>query len=274
MRTTQDLLVDASAFETRARSIQDSPELPDDAGLAEDYQQWFAECLAVLPGDLSERFRGEYEGSSFSPKIRSFLESPRRLNPLFEPDTPLPGFTSWLHPVDRCFAGPLLAQRQLLRESIARRGRDEPDVPLVAVLRRLPRLIKPLVDRRRGAAPFRIDNEYDVQDVIEALLGALFDDVRAEEPTPSHAAGGARIDFLIPRARIAIEVKMTRPTLRPRTVADELAIDIERYRSHPNVDTLIALVFDPPNTIRNRAGFEEDLQRTGPPLTVCVIVVG
>ena len=66
-----------------------------------------------------------------------------------------------------------------------------------------------------------MDDEYDVQDLMHAILRLHFDDVRPEEWTPSYAGKSSRIDFLLPGERTIIEVKMTRHGLGQKEVADE-----------------------------------------------------
>lgn len=70
-----------------------------------------------------------------------------------------------------------------------------------------------------------INDEYDVQDVLRGVLAGLFDDVRDEENTPSHAGLRSRMDLLLKHEQIVIETKMTRDNLGQRKVAEELAID-------------------------------------------------
>jgi hypothetical protein len=52
-----------------------------------------------------------------------------------------------------------------------------------------------------------IEDEYDVQDLLHALLHLHFDDIRREEWTPSYAGGSSRVDFLLKSEQIVIEVK-------------------------------------------------------------------
>ncbi len=40
-----------------------------------------------------------------------------------------------------------------------------------------------------------ISDEYDVQDLLHALLHIYFDDIRPEEWTPNYAGGSSRVDF-------------------------------------------------------------------------------
>ena len=105
-----------------------------------------------------------------------------------------------------------------------------------------------------------ITDEYDVQDLLHALLKIFFNDIRPEECTTSYAGGSSRIDFLIKDDKIAIEVKKTREGLKGKQIADQLFVDIERYKkSHPGCEYLFCFVYDPENLIQNPIGFEKDI---------------
>ena len=107
-----------------------------------------------------------------------------------------------------------------------------------------------------------IEDEYDVQDLLHALLKIFFDDIRPEEYTPSYAGGSSRIDFLIKSEKIAIETKKTRKGLKGKEIADQLIIDIDRYKAaHPDCETLFCFVYDPENLIQNPIGFEKDINK-------------
>ncbi len=117
-----------------------------------------------------------------------------------------------------------------------------------------------LLNRHAGRETLKITDEYDVQDLLRVLLTVDFGDVRPEEPTPSHAAKSAKMDFLLKEEKIAIEVKMIRERLTDKKVAEELIIDIARYKQHPDCDTLICFIYDPEGRIANPQGLSEDLQ--------------
>lgn len=138
--------------------------------------------------------------------------------------------------------------------------------------RGLPRMIASLRERGRERQPFVVADEYDVQDLLEAVLRDLFDDVRPEDPSPSRAGASTRLDFVLKREQIIVEVKMTRQGLGERQVADELIEDIERYRSHPDCRTLVAIVYDPERRIPNPGGLEADLRKDTSELRVRVVV--
>lgn len=113
--------------------------------------------------------------------------------------------------------------------------------------------------RHSNRPTLEIGDEYDVQDLLNALLRLYFDDVRPEEWTPSYAGGCNRIDFLLKDEEIVIEVKMTRDGLKDKEVGEQLLIDIVKYQAHPNCKTLYCFVYDPDGYIRNPKGLEKDL---------------
>lgn len=150
----------------------------------------------------------------------------------------------------------------LFEEDIA----GQPVLPIVdrvvRTCRRFPIAARQLLPSRRHAGRPGIDqnDEYDVQDVLHALLLLDFDDVREEEWTPSYASKSARMDFLLKVDRLVIEVKRTRKGLGAKEAKEELAIDIDHYRVHPDCGTLVCFVYDPDHVIRSPAGFERDLE--------------
>lgn len=53
------------------------------------------------------------------------------------------------------------------------------------ILNRFPTFVRQLKRRYNGRAPLEVNDEYDVQDLIYALLTLHFNDIRAEEYTPA-----------------------------------------------------------------------------------------
>lgn len=127
--------------------------------------------------------------------------------------------------------------------------------------------------RYDGRETLRVTDEYDVQDLLHALLKVDFDDVRPEEYSPSKGGGASRLDFLLKAPKVVIEAKMASRTLTDKKIGEQLIIDIERYRAHPDCETLVCLVYDPDHNIRNPSGLERDLSRKDGPLTAHVVVV-
>jgi hypothetical protein len=87
---------------------------------------------------------------------------------------------------------------------------------LELLIERFHRVVLQMRIRHDSRATLDVKDEYDVQDLLHALLKIFFDDIRDEEWTPSYAGGSKRIDFLIPKLKIALEVKKGRPTLDAR----------------------------------------------------------
>lgn len=117
-----------------------------------------------------------------------------------------------------------------------------------------------LTRRHSKRNTIEIKDEYDVQNLLHALLKLYFDDVRPEEWTPSYAGGAVRTDFLIPEINTIIEVKKTREYMTDKTVGEELIIDIEKYQNHPDCDKIYCFVYDPDRKLKNPAGIKKDLE--------------
>ncbi|MGH4012204.1 MAG: hypothetical protein ACRDTH_29265 [Pseudonocardiaceae bacterium] len=116
-----------------------------------------------------------------------------------------------------------------------------------------------LRDRRHGRPPFVVENEYDVQDLTEAALRAVFSDVRREDSTPTRVDGHNRVDFVIPSINALVECKYVRNKGDVRTVRDQLRVDIESYSTHPNCRKLFAYVYDPDKRIADPERFCNEL---------------
>jgi len=126
--------------------------------------------------------------------------------------------------------------------------------------------------RHKNRPTIQIKDEYDVQDLLGALLQLHFDDVRPEEWTPSYAGNASRIDVLLKAEKIAVEAKMTRKGLGQKEVVTQLAEDILRYQAHPNCKTLICFVYDPTAKCSNPTALESDLTSSHGALNVVVLV--
>ena len=133
------------------------------------------------------------------------------------------------------------------------------DAELNRVFSRFHKIARQLRSRYADRATIDITDEYDVQDLLHALLKLYFDDIRAEEWTPSYAGKSARVDFLLKNEQIVIEVKKTRQGLADKELGDQLIIDVDRYKAHPDCKKLICFVYDPEGRVTNPAGLINDL---------------
>ena len=90
--------------------------------------------------------------------------------------------------------------------------------------------------------------------------------------TPNHAGSGSRMDFLLKNELMVIETKKTRKGLADKEVGEQLIIDIQKYRTHPDCKTLICFVYDPDRIIKNPIALEKDLSKSEQDFKVTVIV--
>jgi len=126
--------------------------------------------------------------------------------------------------------------------------------------------------RHAGRATLDVSDEYDVQDLLHALLRVFFKDVRPEEWTPSYAGTSSRMDFLLRPEEIVIEVKMTREGLKQKELVDQLLVDIARYEEHPGCKSLVCFVYDPDGWIANPAAVVTDIEKGARKIAVRVFV--
>lgn len=275
-----DLIRETRDLDARAKAVQGDRELRADdeaiEGLIDAYQRWYARALAALPEELHDKFRDLYEGGFVVKRIKAFLEGPGRVSAMFNTDDESGLIPYWDHPFETTFHASLLEQRQLLlmAKQVAQKQGEALELAILEqVGRGLPALIDALQHRHGGRPPFVVDDEYDVQDLVGGVLAMLFEDVRPEDPSPTRAGGSSRVDFLLKRQQVVVELKMTRAALRDRDVGDQLIEDIERYRSHPDCKALVAIIYDPGRHVRNPRGLEEDLTGDRNGLLVQVFVV-
>jgi len=118
-----------------------------------------------------------------------------------------------------------------------------------------------------------VNDEYDVQNLFHSLLKLYFNDIRTEEWTPSYAGGASRCDFLLPEINTVIEIKKTRQSMSTKELGEQLIIDIEKYKKHPQCSKLICFVYDPEGRITNPRGMENDLSTCDNNIDVRTIIV-
>jgi hypothetical protein len=136
------------------------------------------------------------------------------------------------------------------------------DEVLQVIVKGLRRAMHPLTYRRKGAQELRFSNEYDVQDLLHALLRPWILDVRPEEYTPSYAGKSTRMDFLLPAHELVIETKYVRDRMHAKALGEELIVDIAHYARHPECKKLWCVVYDPEHFITNAEGLRADLEGT------------
>lgn len=136
----------------------------------------------------------------------------------------------------------------------------EVDAKLTALCDNFHRAVSHVAKRRKGKNPIDFSDEYDLQDVFGVVLKCIYKSVKDEEWTPGYAGSASRIDFVIEDCETATELKLARENHK---VADELIIDIARYRSRRDVRTLVCFIYDPEGHLRRHAAeIEKELSGT------------
>jgi len=115
--------------------------------------------------------------------------------------------------------------------------------------------------RHEGRPTIEVEDEYDAQDVVHALLCLEFDEIRRETWQPGYAGGTAHTYFVAPRDRIIIEVKKTRQGTGAKEIAVQLEHDALYCWTHPDCQTLFCFVYDPEARVGDPYGLEKTLTK-------------
>lgn len=101
-------------------------------------------------------------------------------------------------------------------------------------------------DRYNKRNGIEIKDEYDVQDMLFALLKGFFQDLEREDPVPKLAGKSSRIDLNIRSQGIMIEVKMIKEKDKDhKKFIEELKVDIINYSEWKELKHLILFTYDP-----------------------------
>lgn len=147
----------------------------------------------------------------------------------------------------------------------ATKGAKESAELIIQIMSNWSSMIASFDEHRKDITPIQISNEPEMQYLLKGILRLFFDDIRPETYTPNYANKSNRTDFLLPKQRILIETKMTRTGLNDKQLGEELIIDKEHYRNHPNVDIILCLVYDPDRRIKNPEGIKDIQELKDPP---------
>ena len=128
------------------------------------------------------------------------------------------------------------------------------------LVKSLRRAMHPLTHRRKGSTCLVFSSEYDVQDLLHALMRPWIGDIRPEEFTPSYAGTSTRMDFLLPAYSLVVEMKIVRDRVHAKKIGEELIIDIEHYKRHPDCKVLWCVIYDPEHFLTNAEGLRSDLE--------------
>lgn len=149
---------------------------------------------------------------------------------------------------------------------------DDPLAALRKVCTRFHLVARQLRLRRDYRATLEIEDEYDVQDLLYALLRLEFEEVGSEDWCPGYGDGAARTSYLLHKERVVIVAKKTKTGVTARELAEQVRIDSSHYSGRADCRTLVCFVYDPEGRIGNPRGLESDLTTVSDAFTVEVII--
>ncbi|MGC4095748.1 MAG: hypothetical protein QM706_01415 [Nitrospira sp.] len=160
--------------------------------------------------------------------------------------------------------------------SLSRVGESAPDQDPLNLIRkvchRFHSVARQLRLRRDYRPTLEIDDDYDLQDLLCALLKVEFDEVATEEWTPPYTEGASRTTLLVNRDQIAVVAKKTRPGLTTKELADQVAADSAYYRAQGRCSTLFCFMYDPEGRIGSPKRLETTLTSVSEHCRVEVLV--
>jgi hypothetical protein len=149
---------------------------------------------------------------------------------------------------------------------------DSPLAQLRKVCVRFHAVVRQLRLRKDYRPTLEVDDIYDLQDLLCALLKMEFDEVGVDEWSPPYTDGGSRKTFLLDRDQIAFVAKKTGQGLTPKDLADQVSADAARYAARPKCTILFCFIYDPEGRIGSPTRLESDMTSVGDRCSVEVLV--
>ncbi len=134
---------------------------------------------------------------------------------------------------------------ELLFDSLSARA-PAPDIALLLrICERLPDSARVLASRQRRKSPYIVADEYDVQDLLQAVIRAYFKYSVQEEPIGKvGGAKSARADLAIEDLGVIVEVKFVRGAADQNRIVEELAQDLLQYSKWQPLQTFIYMIYN------------------------------
>ena len=118
---------------------------------------------------------------------------------------------------------------------------------------------KQLERRYNDRDTIKINDEFDVQNLLHSLCVIFFNDIRNEETNPSFADILTRSDFLLSNEKIIIETKFASRN-NFKKLSGEMIQDIPNYKRHPDCTSIFFFIYDPNYLFENRGGLKKDIE--------------
>lgn len=120
---------------------------------------------------------------------------------------------------------------------------------VVQILERFNHAVNRLSRRKRNKERlFTIHDEYDLQDLLYAMMKPLIPDLKDEVPIEGVASDG-RLDLASQDLKLIVELKRTRSAEHGKTVLAECRDRLVKYAAWPFLEKMVFFIFDPDNHI-------------------------
>jgi hypothetical protein len=106
---------------------------------------------------------------------------------------------------------------------------------------------------------FPIDDEYDLQDLLFALLKPLVEDLELENPLPKQAGDSGRADLSSKTLGVIIELKVVREASDVKRITADCRDRILKYGAWKDLKHLVFYLYDPKRLIPDRDNVQKDL---------------
>jgi hypothetical protein len=130
---------------------------------------------------------------------------------------------------------------------------------IVSILNSFPDMVSKFKNRRAQKNPFTVDDEYDVQDIVYAMLKGAFPTLQAENPNKKVGATFSVSDFTIDDLGLFIETKFIGERKQVKSTQEECKQDMVSYSKQLNCQKIIFLIYDPDKYIDNEYAFKNGL---------------
>jgi len=118
---------------------------------------------------------------------------------------------------------------------------------VLEILSRFNNSIKKItINRRKGKEKFKIENEYDVQDILCTIFQSIFPKIEIESFNPQTGGRSSRVEFFIEEYGIMVETKMIKESDNShRKYITGIQEDMELYHKRTKLKDLIFFIYDP-----------------------------
>ncbi|MEZ4887641.1 MAG: hypothetical protein R3E32_23105 [Chitinophagales bacterium] len=103
----------------------------------------------------------------------------------------------------------------------------------------------------------KIEDEYDVQDILYVVLKATFPAIKYENPLAKFGGKSTRLDFVLEQEGLIIEVKqISQSEINDKKFTDQIKVDLQSYHVLDYLKQIIFFIYAP-NAIQDITNFKE-----------------